>query len=91
MPTKKQYARLKKEGRCTKCNYKLDRVGLTCVRCTEKIRKKSVDRRLKYQAEGKCPRCGKPSDEGDTTSECVKCTTRRHTYLFRKYPGEEFK
>jgi hypothetical protein len=56
----------------------------------EGLRKKrirSAKYRLQYKEAHRCTRCGGEL-QGDLNVSCVKCTTRRFTLPFGKFPNE---
>lgn len=62
----------KSNGLCLNCGKPLDREGVHCIACREKINKTTRERRHWYQNNGICPRCGKVSLMGDE-KVCPEC------------------
>ncbi len=62
----------KSNGLCVGCGNPLDRDGIYCATCRERINKTTRERRHWYQDNGICPRCGKVSLMGDE-KVCPEC------------------
>lgn len=75
------------KGICPRCNKTLDREGYRCIACNEKQRQMSKQVRESYKEKNKCPRCGEELDDL-TTQYCQRCTLRRASFPFGKYPNE---
>lgn len=72
----------RKENRlCISCGEPLDREGVHCTTCREKINKDVKETRRWYQQNGICPRCGKNPIMGDEKNcpECRAESTNRAT------------
>ncbi len=60
---------------CIGCGKLLDREGVHCITCREKINKATRERRHWYQDNGICPRCEKNSIMGDE-KVCPECNAK---------------
>ncbi len=73
---KKQWIRNRKSNKlCIGCGKSLDRDGVYCIACREKINKATKETRAWYQSNGICPRCGKVSLMGDEKN-CPECRAK---------------
>lgn len=74
MSSKEEYNRRKEQGICVKCGKEKASMGrVACIKCREKQKNASKERREFYISFGYCPRCGKNKLFGDerTCPECL--------------------
>ena len=69
---KKRKEKRKSEGLCVGCGEPIDRDGIYCTKCREKINKYKREHRQWYLSHKICPRCGKNDLMGDETI-CPEC------------------
>lgn len=84
--TKRYRDKLKEEGKCIMCRQELDREGIYCTKCCEKLRLKTKERREFLKNIHVCPTCGKNTLFGDE-KVCLECLARKYTYN-HKYEAE---
>lgn len=60
---------------CISCGKPLDREGVNCTECRQKINKEVAETRHWYQDNGICPRCRKNTIEGDE-KVCPECNAK---------------
>lgn len=73
----------KLNGLCVNCGIKLDREGIYCKKCREKINKNETATRKWYQENGICPRCRKNKLFGDEKN-CIECVSYSYTLIMPK-------
>lgn len=78
--TKSEYVKQWKENRksnglCVGCGKPIDRNGVYCTKCREKINKTIRERRQWYLSHKICPRCGKNDLMGNET-RCLECRAK---------------
>ena len=75
--------RRKSKGLCVGCGNPIDRVGVYCIKCREKINKVTRERRQWYLSHKICPRCGKNDLMGDEIV-CPECRARNTNNVLTK-------
>ena len=81
--------RRKSKGLCVGCGNPIDRVGVYCIKCREKINKVTRERRQWYLSHKICPRCGKNDLMGDETV-CPECRARNTNNVLTKRNRSEY-
>ena len=69
----------KQNNLCIACGKELDREGIYCLSCRNKINADTNETRKWYQDNGICPRCKKNKLFGDEKN-CVECTAYGYAY-----------
>lgn len=81
--------RRKSKGLCVGCGNPIDRVGVYCIKCREKINKVTRERRQWYLSHKICPRCGENDLMGDETI-CPECRARNTNNVLTKRNRSEY-
>lgn len=77
----KLYYKMKREGRCWRCNQPLDKKGIYCIRCG--LIKNSQERQAvaRKKTLGLCYLCGKPTDRPETI--CSSCYGKQKIAIYK--------
>lgn len=73
----------KQNNLCLACGKELDREGIYCLSCRDKINTDVKETRKWYQDNGICPRCRKNKLFGDEKN-CPECTAYAYTMIMPK-------
>ena len=79
----------KKQGLCIRCGQKLDRDGVHCTKCREKINQTTQERRKWYLSHKICPQCGKNDLMGDETV-CPECRAKAVNRITKKRKRDDY-
>lgn len=81
--------RRKSKGLCVACGKPIDRDGVCCTKCREKINKVTRERRNWYLEHKICPRCGKNDLMGDETI-CPECRAKGTNVTLRNRKKDKY-
>ena len=79
----------KDKGLCILCGEPLDRQGVHCKKCREKINKETKKTREFYKQNGICPRCGKNEILGDEKM-CPECKARTYETVMKNRDKDHY-